>query len=405
MTESPVEFWRTLYPFEEPIGDEIETLRLLRARLDHKAQIEAHIGSLETELLKLPGELQDTYGWCRIPDNFDYASEAYYQLRSMRILANLERTPFRERIAPVKICARQLLRPSAFNGTPRVKRSNGWSYIIFPAPTVYWMYEFMGMICAVIDGRSIIKDKIKEYLVYLISVRVFENAASPITAYAIDFMVDEIAKKVLPSLGQVDQTAVHEATPLSVSIVYCIEEFIILHECAHEILAHPSTGSSLNEADADNLAIEMLLAMGQSVHSHRTASSVDPADVPWVGYLALNLWSVLRLAAELRIVSRIAVDADDAGIRRDRVLKLFDERISRLRGSAYAGSIPSSPLLKTLKDATDGVVAAICECEISDAEVARIREFSEMLARSDFVAGSTDLFSDAREERNRQASA
>jgi hypothetical protein len=323
----------------------------------------------------------------------------------MRILANIGRTPFRERIAPVNICTRQLLRPSAFNGTPRVKRAGGWSYIIFPAPTVYWMYEFMGMICSVIDGRGIVKDKIKEYLVYLISAHAFANAASPVTAYAIDFLVDEIARKVLPALGQIDQAASHEPTPLSVLFVYCIEEFIILHECAHEILAHPSIGSSLNEADADNLAIEMLLAMDPSVHSHRSASSVDPADVPWVGYLALNLWSVLRLAAELRIVGKIAVDRDDVEVRRNRILKLFDERISRLRGSAYASSIPASPLLTALKDANDGVVAAICECEITDAEVARIREFSESLARSNFVAGSTDLFSDARAERNRQASA
>jgi hypothetical protein len=72
VTANPVEFWRELYPFEEPIGDEIETLKLLRARLDHKAQIAAHIGSIETELLKLPGELQAKYGWCRIPDNFTH---------------------------------------------------------------------------------------------------------------------------------------------------------------------------------------------------------------------------------------------------------------------------------------------------------------------------------------------
>lgn len=402
MPASPLEVWQGIYPYEESIASETQTLDELHVRLNNAAAIEAHIANMKLALSRVETDTSALYAeWCLDPKSYRYGSDAYYQSRIVATLRHLQDTPYRRDCTSETICARQILKPSAFNGSPRIKRVFPFVFLIFPAPTVYWMYEIMGMIAASAGCGSLVQSKIKEYLTYLIAARSFERWATHATAYAIDFLVDELANTVLQVAAEEDYPVGHELTPLSQQLVYAAEEFVISHELAHFALCHVGEGTLDVEVAADRRALEMMQSMNPGAFDWVEGNLIDVSFTPWLGYLALRLWTNVRLAAEIKVVPWVYEEKERVEREKQRIFTLWQERADQIDRVGLTRSVKTPKIFKEIVNASTSLIGEIMRTPIDGDEVRRIGKVARALALGDGPHLSERIFSDHRVDRTK----
>lgn len=396
MHASPIEIWKGIFPYEEAIAGETETLDELHRRLNNGAAIEAHIANMKLALSRVEQNVSAPYEtWCLDRENYRYGSDAYYQSRIIATIRHLQNTSYKGDCTSETICARQILKPSAFNGTPRIKRVFPFVFLIFPAPTVYWMYEIMGMIAASAGHGALVQAKIKEYLTYLIAARSFERWATHATAFAIDFLIDELANTLLQVPSSEDYPTGHALTPLSQQLVYAMEEFVIGHELAHFALRHVGEGTLDMEAAADRRALEMLQQIDPGAFDWVEGNLVEVSLTPWLGYLSLRLWTNVRLAAEAKVVPWVYQDEELIRREQARIDALWQDRVVQVSRVGILGNVKLPKIFKEITDASTALVGEILRSPIDGDEVRRITELAKALALGD-VAMSERIFSDYR---------
>jgi hypothetical protein len=397
MQHNPIEIWNDIYQYEESIASETETLDVLKENLNNTPVINAHIKNIKKSLANSEDNLLRLYkAWSTEPDSYRYGSEAYYQSRILAMLRHLQKTPYSKKSQSKILCARMILKPSAFNGSPRIKRVGSFAFVVFPAPTVYWMYEIMGMISALYGCGQFLEKKIHEYLIYLIAARSFEHKATHETSYSIDFLIDVIAHSVLEKPNKDQTIDMHGPTPLSQQLVYSIEEFIISHELSHDILDHDGDGSPEIEAAADRNALEMMQAIPAGAYDWVEGNLIDVELTPWLGYLALRLWTNIRLAAEIKVVPWIFDAPSKIEQERSKIFTIWEQRVRQidLVGNVCKVTVPSS--FEKITKAADELVNIINNYEIDSEEVGVILRYSNALASGQYVSCSDRIFSDYR---------
>jgi hypothetical protein len=392
---NPIEIWNAYYPYVESIGYEQETLDVIRQSRETRDVITGHTASISAVLEKISSEIADKYrSWALDSASYNFGSEAYYQGRILATIRNLQDTTFRLGPEADVLCARQILNPSAFNGSPRIKRVSNVAFLIFPAPTVFWMYAIFEMIAAFMGHGHFDRPRVGEYLKYLIAARTFERWATANTAYAIDFLVDELVHS-----GKLPSAGISGISPLSVNLVGAAEHFIICHEMAHFTLGHADEGNIDVEAAADRRAIEMLLAVDPTTLVSVECPGLDNEIIPLLGYLALRLWTNIRLAAEMRVLPFVLDTPEEVALRKEAFSRIFDDRAAQLHRAEIFGTMSTAPILKAATEAAHQVIREILEYPIDRNEMNEMRRLAKTLASGEYDVLSPRMFSEARKRR------
>lgn len=383
MSLDPIATWKDVYPIHEAIGCEVDTLAKLHETLQHERAIQTHIEKIERALAHLTTGVRARYeSWSVNPSSYTYASEAYYQFRILATMRHLATTAYSIDESVDIICARQVLKPSAFNDTPRINLVPPFVFIIFPAPTVYWMYEIMGMISAEMGFGKTDDSKINEYMQYIIAARTFSRWADERTSYAIDYLIDAIARVADPPL-EPTVTSDLEISPMSSTLVFSIEQFVIAHEFAHLVLGHGARGTIDTEAEADGRAIEMLFSINPGAFNWIDDPVIPPELTPLLGYTAIRLWTNIRLFAECHAINWIYDDGDDARRMRKRIDETFRAREQQVRRTGWIDSIPVPQILRQVTEASQRVISRIANHKLNADVINRIRNTAKAVANGD----------------------
>lgn len=386
MTLDPLAAWASVYPVEETIARETETLTELRTRLNNAGTIRRHIANMTDMVAVLSPEMAARYAsWCLDPATYTYGSEAYYQSRIIAALCNLQRTEFAVPATADILVARQILKPTAFNGSPRIKRLPGMAFVIFQAPSVFWMYEIMGMIAHIRDGRDLKEETLREYLFYLLALRVFNRFADHETACLSDYLIDEIVRSGRQLSPEEPASPSHEILPFAVHLVHAIEDFVIHHELAHFRLNHGPHADDDVEAEADREAIRMITAARQRMaptwEDHHYAKHTPPS----LGYLALRLWTTIRLTAEYRVLHLALEDTRALARERDRITTILAAQASRADTMDAFRDIPVDPLHRAVVESANTVQARIMACTLDRADYEGVYRLAKTFAQGEYT--------------------
>ena len=370
-SEQLLKTWQRCATSEEVVLNDPFILDQLRNAPKTRATIERHIDSIKRVLTRLPHDVAEAYaGWCLDPEFYRFASEAFYQGRILYWLAVAARFHDISRMGRTFI-ARQIIRPSGLNSTPRIKSTGDLEFIVYPAPSTAWLYEMMGILVCEQKNEGILDKKIEEYVLYLLAYRAYTTAADFSTAFGIDYLIDEIVLKGRPP---------HVSHPVSQEaafLIQAVEDFVINHEIAHAMLSHSSAGNQNGkmEADADNLAIELMLAEFVKDLPDAGEQQISVPDRPLIGYLCLNLWGLFRETAEWRASLFLADTPDKMQQIQERTSKLKDMRLVRI------GDVPKF----------SGVIATDQAKDILNAGLRVNRRFQELLLDQERAEGVVRL--------------
>ncbi len=373
--ESPVDLWAACAVAEEmplPSADLFEALR------DPDA-LGRHLVDIAKILDELPPDVAAPYaGWVTRADNYRFASEGFYQFRILKWLANASRAGRIDTQTPVFL-ARQLIRPSAFADTPRIKHVGGTAFVLYPQAAIYWLYEFMTLIAHDIDGTPMRDETIVEFLHRSLARMSYAMAASPDTAYGIDFLLDEIV------LGGSAMAEAHPVSSRAAALTSGVEDFIINHELAHALHGHAGSTAAEVEAEADRTAIGLMLFSMTGEWGSERQRTVDVSTWPIEAYVALQVWGLIRSSADRRIRVYTSFDDDDlarARARNDQALRI---RMARLEMLDDLFQFPAPKATRALLEACDRMVHRITTVDLDDGEVGRIVRLSRSLARRDYL--------------------
>jgi hypothetical protein len=324
--EKLLKTWQGCATSEEVVLDDSFILDQLRNAPETRATIERHVETIKRVLMRLPRDVAESYAeWCLDPDFYRFASEAFHQGRILYWLSVAAR--FRD-ISQMKrmFVARQIIRPSGLNSTPRIKSTADVEFIVYPAPSTAWLYEMMGILACERKNEGILEKKLEEYVLYLLAYRAYTTAADFSTAFGIDYLIDEIVLK-----GQPPHFS-HPVSDEAAFFIQAVEDFVINHEIAHAMLEHSSAGHHIGkmESDADNLAIELMLAEFVKDLPDAGEHQIRVPDRPLIGYLCLNLWGLFRETAEWRASLFLADTPDKMQHIRERTRNLKDARLTRI---------------------------------------------------------------------------
>lgn len=378
MTCDPIAAWAERYKVEEAIHAQSEVLDNLRSMPSTQAAIASHIEDIAKVLATLPEELAARYQpWATARASYNFGLEAYYQRRILSLLGGLSAAGTAFPADMEVLCARQIINPSAFNGSPRIARTGSVSYVIFPAPTVYWMYAICTMIADCAAGRAINRAKLNLYLRYLIAARSYERSVDPVAAHSIDFLVEEIVHK--GDVEDVDSCETHAPND-TMNMVSAAEEFIICHELAHLLLDHGAAGGVVAEADADRLALELLASLPPGHFRHFESACIEPLDFPQLGYFVLRMWTIVRLAAEQRILPFICDSPEEVYARKGKLDRIWASRVEQIDRVGILNRYAVTDALKAVKVGTVQLAAEIAGEELDRTEIDRIRRLARTLA-------------------------
>lgn len=378
MTCDPIGTWAERYKVEEAIHAQSEVLDNLRSMPSTQAAIASHIQDIGRVLATLPAELAARYQpWVTAQASYNFGSEAYYQRRILSLLGGLSAAGTALPAGMDVLCARQLINPSAFNGSPRIARTGCVSYVIFPAPTVYWMYSICTMIADCAAGRAINRAKLNLYLRSLIAARSYERSVDPVAAHSIDFLVEEIVHR--GDVEDVDPGEI-QAPSDTMNMVSAAEEFIICHELAHLLLDHGATGGVVEEAEADRLALDLLASLPPVHFRHFESASIEPRDFPQLGYLVLRMWTIVRLSAEQRILPFICDSPEEVDVRKGKLDKIWAARVDQIDRVGILNRFEVTDAFRAVTIGTVRLAAEIAGEELDLAEIDRIRRMARTLA-------------------------
>ena len=385
----PVALWRACALAEEmPLDGEAVFAPLLDADAcaRHRAQISAR-------LRRLPQAVGAPYGaWAAREDSYRFASEAFYQHRLLAWLDNACRAQRVSAGAPIFL-ARQVIRPSAFADTPRIKQLAGVAFVIYPQAAIYWLYEMMALLALEIDGAPSRNDTLAEFLRRIIARISFAKAARPEAAYGIDFLLDEIV------LQGAEMAPAHPVAARAVRLAQGVEDLIVNHELAHAFLEHGAGGRPADaqlEGEADRLALSLMLFSMTGDWGAQTEREFEVSTWPFEAYVALQVWGLIREAADRR--ARALVGDDPAALLRERARSEQARRIRLQRLQALDGlfRFEAPPAVKEILQAGNRLIDRIMSLSLDEAEVARIVRLSRALAREDYSQLRRDIVGDVR---------
>lgn len=375
--------WTRYASTEEIVLDDPVILKELSRSRETRRTVRHHLQNVRAVLEKLPGRLAARYRpWCLDEDFYRFGSEAFYQSRILYWLRNAMR--YQTDLVQIEriFVARQIIRPSALNSTPRIKAAGEVSYIIYPQAGTAWLYELMGALNEEIHGRHPIAEKLGEYLLYLLAYRAYEASATPLSGYAIDHLIDEIVQRGKAPLPG------HAVCVDSLALVRNVEDFIVNHEIAHAFLKHAPgcIAASVMEPEADKLALELMLieTMLDENLSHGAESQVP--NRPLVGYLCLNLWGLFRETTEWRAAAFLADTPDLMEQIRTRVRHLTQVRLDRIAATAHLSRAVVSSEIKVIIEAGYRLNARLQSLALERDRAEDVVRLSRRLAQCDYAA-------------------
>jgi hypothetical protein len=397
MKEDPIALWEAIYPLEEVIAGEDRTLASIYEQLGSGDAIAPQVQAIQRVLAQIEQPLAEAYlPWASDAKSYHFASEAFYQFRLLSLLHQLSATAFKFGPEAGVICTRQIVKPSAFNGTPRIKRFPGIAFIIFPAAMVAWMYVIFEMIAASLADNPVDPARIDEYLRHLIAGRTFERWANPATAYAIDFVLETLVFCRRPPSESPWRP---QATPLSLNLVAAVEDFILCHELAHLSLGHGETAGLEIEAAADRRALEMLHNIDGRLLLRAPLAEIGSDEIYLLGYVSLRLWTIVRLAAEMRVLPYVCESPEEVEAHRIAITRRCDERAAQAQSVGLRLGIGADHFIRALFKANGRVVDAINEFSIDREEANEIRKLAKSLATDEYGLISQRMFSEARKRQ------
>lgn len=378
----PIACWAERYVYEEPIHAQREALAELRRAAGSEHAIARHVKEIALILDRLPGPVADRYRpWAETPSSFNYGAEGHYQKRILHLMLGLHEAGFPVGDVRESVWARQTIHPSGFNATPRIVRFGGFSYIVIPAPTTYWLYAICSMIAACGEAAAPNTRKLSLYIRYLVAARSFERWAEPATAYSLDYLVDEIVHR-----GVVEDVDSEEpaTSGMTLNMVGAVEDFIICHELAHLVLDHRNDGSADVEAEADRFALDMLRAIPPARFGYFPTEGLEPRHFPQLGYLTLRMWTAVRLAAEQRVLPLVWDDAAQVEKQRRQIDAVWQDRLGRIGNTGLLERLETAQALRAVADGAVRLIEAVGQVELDPDETDRMRKLARSLARQDY---------------------
>ena len=372
--------WRRCEVSEETVLDDPFILDQLRSAPETRATIERHLGSIRKLLDLLPEDVARGYrGWCLDPEFYRFASEAFHQGRILYWLATASK--FRN-VADIGrlFVARQIIRPSGLNSTPRIKSAGDIEFIVYPAPSTAWLYELMSILVCERSRQELLSGKLEEYVLFLLAYRAYTMAADFQTAFGIDYLIDEIVLK-----GGLPHPS-HPVSGEAAFLIQAVEDFVINHEIAHALLEHrdASTPNNVIEAEADNLAIELMLAEFVKDLPDEGEHQLTVPDRPLIGYLCLNLWGLFRETAEWRASMFLADTPEKMAQIRDRTRKLKDARLARIRDVPLFSGVVATDQARDIIDAGLRVNERFQYLQLDRGRAEGVVRLSRTLAQRDY---------------------
>lgn len=365
----------------EAIAGEIKLLARLHERLDNREIILRHLASMPDLLARLPETLRGRYaGWCNDPNQYTYGPEAFYQARILLLLGDLKDTAYDVSHVEATLCARHVLKPRAFSDTPRIATTEGVSFVIFPAPAVFWLYEVAKLSGGRIDDKAA-HTAVDRFLRYHLAAAAFHEAATPLTDYALDYFIDSLVTLAADPLP--------DGLPPSpdggeVPILQSVENFVVAHELAHQVLGHRGEGGREDEVAADRLALEMLYAAGLK-NGHRIRSVAwAPELSPLVGIIVLRMWSVIRLCAKLRVLPWVSSDRQRVEQELAAGCREIEDQARRIAEVPLIAELRVPGAIREIVDSFGRVVKRINEHELSVNSTHRIVLAAKEVARFNF---------------------
>ncbi len=399
-TEELMAAWHRSAASEEIVLDHPFILDELSNNPHTRETIQQHISSIERILERLPKQVAQNYlPWSTDPSFYRFGSEAFHQGRilywlaiasKMRDLSDLDQT----------LVARQIIRPSGLNSTPRIKSSGEIQFIIYPAPSTAWLYELMSVLMLEFNGEAINDRKLEEYLLYLLAYRAYEGAADYMTAYGIDYLIDEIV------LSGTEPEPNHPFSQTGAFLVQAVEDFIINHEISHALLEHAASkdGEVDIEAEADNLAIELMLAEFVDRPTSTDDMGLSLPDRPLIGYLGLNLWGLFREVAEWRASAFLADTPKKMAHIRDQSHQLKEGRISRISNVPFFSEVAVSQQAKHIMDAGMRIHDKLVHLEMDQDRAENVVGLARSLAQRDYSVLKKEI-TESSEQMKRDLSA
>lgn len=379
-TAELLKVWERSASSEEVVLDDPFILEELRDNPRTREAIKNHIDSMKRILHRLPENVAESYRpWCTDPSFYRFGSEAFHQGRILYWLLIASKMRDVSQLGRILV-ARQIIRPSGLNSTPRIKRAGGVDFIVYPAPSTFWLYELMSALACEIDGKDIVEAKLEEYILYLLAYRAYEGAADYLTGYGIDYLIDEIVLS-----GTAPKTG-HSFSQSCAFLVQAVEDFIINHEISHALLDHPGVqgeGVAI-EAEADMLAIELMLAEFVETPTDKKISDLTLPDRPLIGYLCLNLWGLFREAAEWRASVFLADTPDKMARIRNRSHSLKEERLARIANVPLVSKIEASKQAKQIMDSGMRIQNRLCNLEMNQKRAEDVVRLARTLAARDY---------------------
>lgn len=349
---------------------------------DHSFRNEAllarYLLEIEDAVRALPLPMAATYkDWAARPESYRFAIEAFYQHRILRWLGNAVQADRISTDAPVFL-ARQLVRPSAFADTPRVKRVDQVAFVLYPQAATYWLYELSALITLEIDGTQARNDTIAEFLYCTLARRAYARTASPLTAFGIDFVLDGIV------LNGRDMAPAHPVTERAAKLAQGVEDFLVNHELAHVMHDHGPATLMETEAAADKSAIELMLFAGAGDRSGKQEQTVAAFDWPFEAYAMLQMWGLFRAVADRRMLIYTAETDEELELQRAAADRQHAERLARLQAMDSFFQFPVPSGARTLCDAGTRVIKRLAQVDLDRAEAERIVRLARSFALRDY---------------------
>lgn len=372
MTPTPDALWQIRYPFEESIAQEHDFLRELRKGVFAAETIAKHIAVIRPLVERLDLTRQRAYAWARHQEAYAFGPEAFYQARLLTLLGDLQRAGQPLPSPDHVVCARQLISPAAFNGTPRIATIGNVSFVIFPAPAIGWLYTLFEQMMAVVEGRKLSGPLVELYLHYLVGARTFEAVVELSHRHELDYVIEEIVLEPdSPSIAEVDCSA------LTLALIDATEEFVLCHELAHQALGHAGESSMATidiESAADRLALEMLSKLRGGRAERFAPLGIDNTTYAHLGFIGVRLWTGIRLIAEERVLLTVHGNPQCINRHRERLNALYAEKQRQIQAAELSSTLPISPIFRAAVAGYAQLVDALLEVPLQTDRVARIHQ-------------------------------
>ena len=138
---SLAERWSRFASSEEIVLDDPFVLEKLTRSAQTRDVVGRHLIGIRQALGRLPEPVAARYRpWCLDEAFYRFGCEAFYQHLIIFWVGNALR--YRPDLAELDhiFVSRQIIRPSALNSTPRIKFDADVSFLVYPAPGIFWLY-------------------------------------------------------------------------------------------------------------------------------------------------------------------------------------------------------------------------------------------------------------------------